>query len=80
MKGYGRGNRYRCGKMEGADLTRLQFVVEIDGSPTPVGLAGIVPAVPVVVGSQLSRAVLPVSSSSDTYRDTRHAYHQSVNN
>lgn len=65
MKAFGRGSRCRCEWMEEVDLWRSRSA-EIGGSPTPVGLVGIVPAVPAAVGSRLSHAALPVSSSYDT--------------
>ena len=64
---FGRGNRYRCEQMEGAGLWRSRSVAGIDGLPTPLGLADTAPAVPAAVGSRLSHAVLPVSSSYGTY-------------
>ena len=61
-----RENHYRCEQMKATDSLRLQFVAGIGGSLKPVGLVDIVPAVPVVVGSRLSHAVLLASSSYDT--------------
>ena len=63
---FGRGSRYRFERMTGAGLLYSQSVAEIGGLPTPAGLADTVPAVLVVVGSRLSHAALPVSSSYDT--------------
>jgi len=69
----GRGSRYRFERMVGADLLCLQSVAGIGGSPTPAGLADTVPAVLAVVGSRLSHAALPVSSSYGTCGHTHDA-------
>lgn len=62
----GRGGRYRFERMVGADLLCSQSVAGIGGLPMPAGLAETVPAALAVVGSRLSHAALPVSSSYDT--------------
>ena len=60
MTGYGRGNLCRCEKREGPDFNAVAVCCETGRSPKSVGLAGIAPAVPVVVGSQLPWAAVPI--------------------
>ena len=69
----GRGSHYHFERMMGAGLLCSQSVAGIGGSPTLAGLADTVPAVLVVVGSRLSHAALPVSSSYGTCGHTHDA-------
>ena len=61
-----RENRCLCEQVGAAGLSRLNFAAEIGGLLTLAGPVDTVPAVPAVVGSRLSHAALPVSSSYDT--------------
>ena len=60
-----RESHYRCEQMKATDSLRSRFVAGTGESLKPAGLVDTVPAVPVVVGSRLSHAVLLASSSYD---------------